>query len=97
MMKIKTNVFESGLIEQETLFNDHGLVGQMTRKLIDTNESQIREALIKLGWVPPESVQKVMALLLKLELRNDDVSNTGDLHVISQCVVGIRKELLHHD
>ena len=53
-MKIKTNVFESGLIEQETLFNDHGLVGQMTRKLIDTSESQIREALIELGWTPPE-------------------------------------------
>lgn len=91
--KVETKVFPSGLISQDTMFDSRGVIRQLSRQLIDTGEDQIREALIKLGWVPPESVQKVLPLLLKLELRNDNVSNMGDRHWISQCIVNIRKEL----
>jgi hypothetical protein len=96
--EVDTKVFSSGMIEQVTEFNDNGVREQLTRKLIDTNEVQLREALIKLGWTPPETKDKVMELLTRIELKNDNnISNMKIRHWISECVVNIRKELLHHE
>lgn len=47
-INVDTNVFPGGLIEQ-TL----DMMGAVTRKVINTQEAQIREALIMLGWTPP--------------------------------------------
>jgi hypothetical protein len=54
----------------------------------------VREALIKLGWTPPETKDKVMELLMCIELKNDNnVSNMKIRHYISQWVVDIRNVL----
>ena len=53
-MKVETRVFPSGLIEQDTIFSDNGVRERLTRQIIDTQEQQVREALIVLGWTPPE-------------------------------------------
>lgn len=50
-IKVETRVFPSGLIEQDTTFDGSRL--RWTRHIVDTQESQVREALIKLGWTPP--------------------------------------------
>ncbi len=36
------------------------VAGQMHRWVMDTRETQIREALIKLGWTPPSSASQTM-------------------------------------
>jgi len=53
-MEVETRVFPSGLIEQDTIFSDNGVRERLTRQIIDTQEQQVREALITLGWTPPE-------------------------------------------
>lgn len=45
---VKTSVFPSGIIEQTI-----DIAGSHTRRVMDTAEEHIREALIKLGWTPP--------------------------------------------
>lgn len=53
---INTNVYVSGLIEQ-IISKDDAFLDDITvilREIFNTKEQQIREALIKLGWTPPE-------------------------------------------
>ncbi len=52
-MKVETRVFPSGLIEQDTFFSNNGVRERLTRSFIDTQEQQVRDALIVLGWTPP--------------------------------------------
>jgi hypothetical protein len=49
--KIQTSFFANGDITQETT----DLAGQICRKVIRTEDQQIRKALTGLGWLTPES------------------------------------------
>ena len=46
---------ETGIITQDVIFDWHGVEQQIMRKVLHTQESQWREALISLGWTPPKS------------------------------------------
>ena len=50
---INTAWNQSGLIEQTVDWGMGDLHRQLVRQVMDTKESQIREALIALGWTPP--------------------------------------------
>lgn len=50
---VRTNVYPSGMIISE-LIEDAGTIAErVMRSALNTQEQQIREALIKLGWTPP--------------------------------------------
>ena len=52
---INTKIFKNGDIVQSTeLIDNMDLIKTLSREVIVTKEKQIREALISLGWVPPE-------------------------------------------
>lgn len=53
--RINTQVFADGKITQQSeLVDDHlPSLRDIARRVIDTQDQQIREALIKLGWTPP--------------------------------------------
>lgn len=56
--RIKTTVWEDGIIETliETPCGD--VKGMIRRDIINTREQHVRDALIKLGWSPPKEEQK---------------------------------------
>lgn len=56
---IEPSIFNNGTIELTT----RDIVGRMTKDILNTKEEMIRQALIQLGWLPPEEVEK-----LKLEI-----------------------------
>lgn len=47
--KVKTQTSKHGLIESEVT----DLAGKIRKMVINTQEAQIRQALIDLGWTPP--------------------------------------------
>lgn len=47
-INIRTDVFRDGVIEQTD-----SVMGQIMRRVLDTREEQVRQALIMLGWTPP--------------------------------------------
>lgn len=49
--KLETFAYPNGLIEQDMT----DLTGQIHRRIIETQDDQIRKALISLGWTPPGS------------------------------------------
>lgn len=51
--EVVTTPFENGDIMQETNLLRDGLREQLTRTLIRTQDQQIKDALISLGWTPP--------------------------------------------
>jgi len=56
-MEIKINTFtKDDLIIQEEYMEDHATSyrSEITRRIMNTREDQVREALIELGWTPPE-------------------------------------------
>jgi hypothetical protein len=54
--KVDTNILENGDIEQITsmqaLINDKAEI--ITRQLVHMRDAGVRDALIQLGWAPPE-------------------------------------------
>ena len=48
--EVSTKFFPDGRIEQELV----DIRGRIMRQVIDTQDQQIKEALIKLGWTPPD-------------------------------------------
>lgn len=50
-----TTKIEQEVIIQETEMIDSlsGIVSRLTRSVVDTQDSQMRQALIALGWTPP--------------------------------------------
>lgn len=52
-IKITTNAFRSGLIEQVVEFPYQGVM----KLVLQTKEKQVRSALISLGWTPPAEQQ----------------------------------------
>lgn len=53
--EIKTTPYESGIIEQELLPEDNNIGFGYTKWVVDTREQGIKEALIALGWKPPNT------------------------------------------
>ncbi len=52
--KVETEIEKSNIIQSIKLYDDISeLVTTISRRIINTEEQQIREALIKLGWTPP--------------------------------------------
>lgn len=48
MIHVNTSVLDGGVIETTI-----DMIGQITRRVLRTQEAQIREALVSLGWTPP--------------------------------------------
>ena len=51
--EIVTTPKETGEIVQEIFSVHDDIRSLITRRVMDTSEQQIREALIRLGWTPP--------------------------------------------
>ena len=51
---ISTNVYKSGIIKQDVNYEFYDERSEVSRRIIDTMDSQIKEALIKLGLTPPK-------------------------------------------
>ena len=51
--EVATTPMKDGKIVQELYNVNNNIREQMTRRVIDTQEQQIRKALIALGWTPP--------------------------------------------
>ena len=52
----EVNIYDpAGEIWQDTFSVTNGLKERIMRQVIDTKEQQIREALIRLGWTPPNA------------------------------------------
>jgi len=54
---VTTSEFEKGLLMQRIDLEGPGDVRQtILQQVLDTTEAQVRAALIKLGWTPPEAM-----------------------------------------
>jgi len=51
--KIECTIQADGKILQELGYFSDGIYTNIVRQVIDTQEQQIRDALVKLGWTPP--------------------------------------------
>lgn len=51
--EIKTTVTKDGKIIQQLDHIAYDIHEQISRRVIDTQEQQVRDALIALGWTPP--------------------------------------------
>jgi len=53
--KLETSVSGDGVISQSLLSSDiQDHINEVTRWVCDTREATIKQALINLGWTPPE-------------------------------------------
>ena len=52
--KISTEIFKNGIIEQKLQTEEDGHFETLKRWIMDTKETCIREALVRLGWTPPK-------------------------------------------
>jgi hypothetical protein len=55
----KKIICETSFIPDESIMRDSGtgvLAQQISRRVADTEDKAIREALIRLGWTPPDDV-----------------------------------------
>jgi len=50
---VTTTPHPNGLIVQKVDFDHFGFVQETQRRMMDTMDAQVREALIALGWTPP--------------------------------------------
>ena len=51
---VETAICEDGLISQDTIYVANGIREQIMQQVINTKDAQIRQALIDLGWTPPD-------------------------------------------
>lgn len=51
--EVTTKYTPDGIIVQELFSLHDGISEPITRRVMDTQEQQTREALIALGWTPP--------------------------------------------
>jgi len=51
---ISTNVYKNGIIEQDVSSEFRNEREEISRRIVDTMNSQFIEALVKLGWTPPK-------------------------------------------
>ena len=52
--EVATKVYKNGIIEQDVNYDDGYLIKKLSHRIMNTCDSHIREALIKLGWTPPK-------------------------------------------
>lgn len=50
---ITTNLYQNGIIEQIIDYESYDIQNIIMRNILNIKEDQIKEALIKLGWTPP--------------------------------------------
>lgn len=50
---VRTSVYPGGWIVTEQVNDSGTLYEQVMRRVMNTQDQQIRDALIKLGWTPP--------------------------------------------
>lgn len=54
-MKFRVDTrFNQDKIEQDFIFDDGVRLKKLTREVFDLKEKGVRDALIKLGWTPPD-------------------------------------------
>lgn len=53
--KITTNIKENRFIESEIVEMDYDdIVCRTMKQVLDIKEEQVKQSLIKLGWIPPK-------------------------------------------
>lgn len=52
-LNLETKVYPNGVIEQEVRETMETSTRLITRSILDTKEKQVHEALVSLGWTPP--------------------------------------------
>jgi len=50
---LNTIIHDTWIIESSVRYEVNGIVSQLSRQVIRTQDKQIRDALISLGWTPP--------------------------------------------
>lgn len=60
---IEPSIFNNGNIELTT----RDIVGRMTKDILNTKEEMVRQALIQLGWLPPEESFKLLDCLSDIQ------------------------------
>lgn len=68
---IEPSIFNNGIIELTT----RDIVGRMTKDILNTKEDMIRQALMQLGWLPPEEVDKLRIEISTLEDALEETQN----------------------
>jgi hypothetical protein len=53
-LSVKTSWHDGGIIDQTFYSEVDGVRSQIMRQVMDTGEAQVRDALIALGWSPPQ-------------------------------------------
>ena len=53
---VVTTPLPDGRIYQATYSNAYNIREQLTRRVINTQDQRVRDALIKLGWTPPSKL-----------------------------------------
>lgn len=56
--EMKTKTSAEGTIVQELYYEHEGMTALISRRIVHTQEEQIRAALIALGWTPPEKKER---------------------------------------
>lgn len=73
--RIDTEVFEDGKIVQSTT----DLIGKTVRKVVETQDHQVRLALIALGWTPPQKNQLPAIKMVDGRFSNENGLTVGEL------------------
>lgn len=55
---VKTNHNAEGTIVQTVLAEGHDWKAVISREIVHTQDAQVRQALIALGWTPPRETPK---------------------------------------
>lgn len=106
--RVRTEVKENGKIEQTVEHMGHDTVRNVIlHRIVDTEEKQIKEALIALGWTPPNKDNKYVYLRLDMKdgrkrvIDQDGREVMGVTSVISNSACGERDtltiEVVQHD
>ncbi len=65
-INVKVDTYVNGnLIVQDTYVNNERI--EASRRVCDTSEKGIRDALVKMGWMPPEALSVVTSDLRNIE------------------------------
>jgi len=68
-----TTKYNKGLILQETSFPGQDDIRDISTNIIKLQEGGVREALIKLGWTPPESLADIRAEAVNSVMKNCNI------------------------
>jgi hypothetical protein len=76
-IELKTTSYQSGIIEQELLPEDNNIGFVYTKWIVDTREKAMKEALIAIGWRPPNTQMQTEACHIKHRVyaNNSDLTN----------------------